>query len=348
VPESMKLLDRPAVTVLADRPAFDRLARAISVEKGLDYISSIELFQDGIERFTPRNAVTTGKVLEAIGVEKAEPTTKLLELHDGRVRALETAMPEALDGTRIVNGKVLITPDVETAPWLADPVERERRLHRIRAARVDGAFAGDNGRKAFAKADRDAVDTGWDMVATAEAENAVRQAQAQARAEAARLQAPLDQTQALRQEKLKLSAEVKSLDRSVEDLERQSREEKRAGRPDALIRHKIGQQLSAQREASKQLEQISENPRIELDSIPALRFVAERSEPAAKLLEQESSRASVRQLQAQINAAEAHVRRHPEVPFYEALNMAEQGKIMLAQDEPRMIQGPLVGPVTLD
>jgi hypothetical protein len=91
-------------------------------------------------------------------------------------------------------------------------------------------------------------------------------------------------------------------------------------------------------------------PRIELDSIRGYRVIAEQpDEPAVKVLDQESNRQSVRQLQAQIYAAEAHVRQHPEVKFLEALGLAEQGKIRLGQDEPaRTIRGPLVGPVTLD
>jgi hypothetical protein len=272
---------------------------------------------------------------------------KLLAAYTERkVKTLDTALLKAANGASVQEGRVLISPDQDVAPWLADPLERERRLRRMRAVRMDGAYHGDKGKVRFGKDDREAIEQGWDPVATAEFQNAERQARAQAQAEASRLQAPLDQTTALRQERLALEAEVKELDRQVEAKENADAEASRRGH--AKTGPPIGRLLERQRAVTKQLEQVSKDRRLELDSIPGYRFIAEQpDDPAVKLLEQESTRESVRQLQARINAAEAHVRRHPEVEFVEALNLAEQGKIMLAQDEPRTIRGPLV-PLTPD
>jgi hypothetical protein len=200
----------------------------------------------------------------------------------------------------------------------------------MRAARVDGTFHGDKGREHFRRVDREGLEQGWDPVATAEYENAARQAQARARAEAAAMQAPLSETQATRQESLRLEQQVKTLDSTVADLEGQRPELRRRGLSEAQVKHKIGLALAEKHDLTKRLEQVQKNGAMQLDSIPGYTFIAEQPEgDEKKLLEKVWTREETEALQREVNIARVYRLEHPEVDVLTSLEMAHEGKITL-------------------
>src|SRR5207244_2774722 len=146
--------------------------------------------------------------LEAIGVEpkRAGALTTLLEYHSDRVRTLETTLPNAPQGERVDSERVLLAPDFDHG-IMANPEERARRLAVARDNDLMGAYIGDKGASRFHAEDKAAVEAKWDLPRTLQRATEEREAKARARAEAAKLQAPLDQATALRQEKLKLETE---------------------------------------------------------------------------------------------------------------------------------------------
>jgi hypothetical protein len=328
-PESTNLATRSATKILADRPTMNLVAEAISTAKGLTYLDSLDAYQTRLEQLGPQASL--GDVL-GTDVGEVLPLVKLRQVHEGTERKLlDSELAKTTAGTaQVVGGRVIIPAGTDSAPWLADPVERERRLKRMQAARPDGQFTGDKGRDAFRKADREAIDQGWDLVGTAEFENAARQARAQARAEAAAMQAPLSETQAARQEALTLEQQVKTLDSTVADLEGQRPELRRRGLSDAQVKHKIGLALAERHEATKRLEQVQKGSAVQLESIPGYKFIAEQPEgDEKKLLERVVTREETAKLQAEVNMARAYRLAHPKVTILESLNLAHEGRLTL-------------------
>jgi hypothetical protein len=328
VSEATNLRDRSAVKVLADEPVMDRLADAVAKSTGLSYLDSLERYQTRLEALGP--AATVGEVLGKDATEIL-PAVKLLEAYTERTqRTLDTALSNAADGAQVVEGQVLISPDTDTAPWLADPLEHERRLRRMRAARQDGAFHGDHGRAAFKKADREAIEVGWDPVATAEFENAARQARAQAQAEASQLQAPLDATAALRQERLQLDSELQTLDRRVEAAEAEAEDLKRRGVVNGQA-VPIGRLLERRREVAKRLERVTSDRRIELSSVPGYQVMLEQERAEVNALETDAADYSPL-VTANVENARKFMLEN-ECDFMTALDAVEDGKITLDRDE---------------
>jgi hypothetical protein len=321
-----------ATRLLADHDALNPLLEAVSKVTGLSYEDGLTAYQNRVEALGP--AATVGAVLGK-DAQEVLPMVRLLDAYTERKqRTLDTALLNASKGAQVVNGRVLISPDTDTAPWLANPEERERRLRRMRAVRMDGAYHGDQGRDRFKKDDREAIEQGWDPVATAEFQNAERQARAQSQAEASRLQAPLDQTTALRQERLNLDTELRELDRRVEETETADAEAKRRGHARSGV--PVGRLLERRREVAKRLELVSNDRRIELDSLPGWKVVLEaEKQTQVKSLETDEKGYSP-EIKARVRDANKFMLDNPGCDFIEALNAIEEGRTTLAQeDEPR-------------
>ena len=326
--EPTNLRDRSAMKVLADEPTMHRLADAVAKSTGLSYLDSLERYQTRLERLGP--AATVADVLDD-DAGQILPTVKLLEAYTERThRTLDTALSNAASGAQVVEGRVMISPDTDTAPWLADPLEQERRLRRMRAARQDGAYHGDHGRDAFKQADREAIEQGWDPVATAEFENAARQARAQAQAEASQLQAPFDATTALRQERLQLDSELQTLDRRVEAAEAEAEDHKRRGVVNGQA-VAIGRLLERRRDVAKRLERVTSDRRIELSSVPAYQLMLELERAEVKPLETDATGYSPLVMANVENARKFMLEN--ECGFMTALDAVEDGKITLDRDE---------------
>jgi hypothetical protein len=329
VSESTNLADRNATRVLADRPTMNLVAEAISTAKGLDFLSALDAYQTRLEQLGPQATLQA-----VLGTDAGEvlPLVKLRQVHQGaKQKLLDDAIITGGEGTaQVLRGRVMLAPDADVGVMLGNKEEFERRLQRMRAARVDGTFHGDKGREHFRRVDREGLEQGWDPVATAEYEAGVRQARARARAEAAAMQAPLTEVQAARQEQLRLEQAVRTLDSGIAHLEAQRPELRRRGLSEVQVKHKIGLALAEKHELTKRLEQAQNNNALQLDSIPGYTFIAEQPETEGKkLLEKVWTREETEALQREVNVARVYRLEHPEVDVLTSLEMAHEGKITL-------------------
>jgi hypothetical protein len=326
------LRERNATKVLADRPVMNRVAEAVSTATGLTYLDALDAYQNRLEALGPEATVES-----VLGTDAAQvlPLVKLLERNGERVhRTLEAAMPNAPEGERVRNlpstsgrvlAQVLLPSNADHGKLLANPEEAERRLARARAHDPGGSFAGDDGRARFTEEDKEAIEQAWDLPRSLERDDEVRSAQRLAKNEAGKLARPVAETQAVRAEKRQLEQEIRRLDGELE-----ANEAERAHNARRLVSNgrlaPIGTLLEARREASKRLEQIDADPRLQLDSIPG---PGRTGEPPSGGL---GIREKARKLQLEIDAATAYGQQHPEVPFLKALEMAERGEIRLSED----------------
>lgn len=96
------------------------------------------------------------------------------------------------------------------------------------------------------------------------------------------------------------------------------------------MKHKIGLALAEKQELTVKLEQVNNNPKIELSSVPGFTLLAEQPEAdGKKLLEKAFTREQTEELQREINAARVYRLEHPEVDVLTSLEMAHEGKIVL-------------------
>lgn len=184
MPTDSVLMGRPAYEVMGDRVALDRVVQAMCLEQpGLDYLAAIELFQSGWARLreSQGSGTTVAKVLEHAGIASTgvDRNVKLLERRD---RVVKVQLDSALAPMRAeaVNemGEVLLSADADFGKLLANPEERERRLARMRP--YEPGYGGDEGRKRFEHDDRLHIESGIDMVRTAERAQELAAAQAKA------------------------------------------------------------------------------------------------------------------------------------------------------------------------
>jgi hypothetical protein len=322
------LRERNATKVLADRPVMNRVAEAVSTATGLTYLDALDAYQNRLEALGPEATVES-----VLGTDAAQvlPLVKLLEQNGERVhRTLEAAMPNAPEGERVRNlpstsgrvlAQVLLPSNADHGKLLANPEEAERRLARARAHDPGGSFAGDDGRARFSEEDKEAVEQGWDLPRSLERDDEVRAAQRLAKNEAGELARPVAETQAVRAEKRQLEQEIRRLDGELEENEAE-----RAHNARRLVSNgrlaPIGTLLEARREASKRLEQVDADPRLQLDSIPG-------PGPIEPPPGGEGIREKTRKMQLEIDAATAYTQQHPETSFLKALEMAGQGVISL-------------------
>ncbi len=184
------LMDRPAYEVMQQHGEFDKIARGICLERGSeDYLAAVEDFTTAWENARAVNGPgqTVRQVLGIAGVNPAEVEAgvRLLERRDtGLKLQLDADMRAVTPADVPVNpmGQVMVTPDADMGALMVNPEERERRLARMRKADPRGAFGGpwdgEPGRKRFDAADKQWLEAGTDLPATAERANAIAAAKA--------------------------------------------------------------------------------------------------------------------------------------------------------------------------
>ncbi len=187
---TVALMDRPAYEVMQDHTEFDRIARAICLERGDDdYLGAVEAYTASWENARAVNGPgqTVRQVLGIAGVNPAEVEAgvRLLARRDTGLKfQLDADMRAVTPADVPVNpmGQVMVTPDADMGALMVNPEERERRLARMRKADPRGAFGGpwdgEPGRKRFDAADKQWLEAGTDLPATAERANAIAAAKA--------------------------------------------------------------------------------------------------------------------------------------------------------------------------
>jgi hypothetical protein len=190
-PPGGAMLDQPIRALFADRTQLNRVVEAISKDQAVDYLAALTKLHEGVDEArggTVRMALAAAR-LPTDGIEAG---LRLLERRDA---AADTAYFRALGSVEHTDARGLVLLDqgsdggapVDVGKALADPVEIERRLARIRKAQR--GWEGDEGRERFLEADRANLETGGDIVATAERAGKI----AAARSEANQVARHLDQ-----------------------------------------------------------------------------------------------------------------------------------------------------------
>ena len=352
------LLDRPALSLFPENGGdlreldLGRLVKTLEVQLGCDTTVAYNRFRDAAYSEGRESDISVRMVLEQIPdceVEQTPPLVRHLEQRgELEQRTLEAAAPLAVNEA-VHRGEVPGLPqgltehaylgkNANRGRMLTSAEELENRLHRARQHDPGGMFAGEEGREKFRTADRLSTEVGLDLARSYERRSELAAAHAK-RAEVARqLDRPLESVKRGRAKKRELEERVKLLDQAIGDVEKQRVEEKRAGRSDALLKQRVGVQLQEREEARKQLDQI--NPRTL--SLETITCTTEQPVEGEKKLQLDSERGRVvtleqrqatRKLQAEINAARAYRRAHPEVGLVQSLQMAEQGRIALDRAE---------------
>jgi hypothetical protein len=187
----LALMDRPAYEVMQDHTEFDRIARAICLERGDDdYLGAVEAYTAAWENARSVNGPgqTVAQVLSVAGIAPAEVEAgvRLLDRRDAGLKLQLDANVSAITPADVpvdAAGRVGLAPDADVGALLVNKEEMERRLARMKAADPRGRFGGpwddgDHGRQRFKDADRAWVEARLDLVATAERAQALAAAKA--------------------------------------------------------------------------------------------------------------------------------------------------------------------------
>ena len=184
---SMLLLDTDLADLfqIQNRVLLDRVVRAIALDTGEgEYIAggALDRLHAGVDStYGFAEPPTLRNALSRAGVD-VDFVESLLKLLDQCARAKQgtfdrVAGPKLLDVQVNTHGLVLLDqgqgdgrrePQTDVGAALADPVEFERRLARMRAADASGQYALDQGRELFRRDDRAHLEVGVDIVASAE------------------------------------------------------------------------------------------------------------------------------------------------------------------------------------
>ncbi len=180
----------PIRQLFEDSSAVNRLTRAVQLDSGLDFVSSLDRVHDAADRAAAEGGGTLGRLLEWAG--DADYLTETLTLLERRDAAVERALRDAT-GTKPANvtpdGMVRLDASADIGTLLHDPRERERRLRRAR--NVAGSYTGSDGRETFEEDDRRHLDAELDLVRTLELRAGVQAAQSQAQGVARQLDAAI-------------------------------------------------------------------------------------------------------------------------------------------------------------
>ena len=207
------MLDQDIRALFADRAGLNRVVEAISKDQAVDYLAALTKLHEGVDE---ARGGTVRMVLAAAGLptDGIEAGLRLLERRDA---AADRAYFRALGPVEQTDGRGLVLLDqgpgggapVDVGSALADPVEIERRLARIR--RAQAGWEGDDGRVRFLEADRANLEANRDIVATAERAGRIAAARSQANQVARRLdQAIREETDPSRRMRV-LDAEIAKL-----------------------------------------------------------------------------------------------------------------------------------------
>ena len=207
------MLDHDIRQLFADRAGLNRVVEAISKDQAVDYLAALTKLHEGVDEArggTVRMALAAAR-LPTDGIEAG---LRLLERRDA---AADRAYFRALGPVEQTDARGLVLLDqgpgggapVDVGKALADPVEIERRLARIR--RAQAGWEGDDGRARFLEADRANLEANRDIVATAERAGKIAAARSQANQVARRLdQAIREETDPSRRMRV-LDAEIAKL-----------------------------------------------------------------------------------------------------------------------------------------
>ncbi len=179
-------LDTPINAVFADRPALDRLIRAVQLDTGSSFVDTLDKLHEAATWSLNQGDGSLRSALAWAGdVGYLEPTLKVLERRDRVVQtAYERALGQQPDLKRDPFGRVLAdqggSEDTDIGVALHDAGERERRFARVR--KLDARFAGHGGRKDFEEQDVAFLQAGVDLVRTMEERHGGREHVAQQQA----------------------------------------------------------------------------------------------------------------------------------------------------------------------
>lgn len=161
-------LDIEYEKLVEDRPLFDRVVRAISMDRDFDYLQALEWLDNQFSRRLDHEPSSLRAVIEDSAVSLntfSRDVAEIAERDDKREAALEDAdgVGPAPEGEVLPNGQIMLADDADKARLLVDPVEHERAY--LAACELEDAYKGEEGRKQFDADFRQHVEAGLDLVA---------------------------------------------------------------------------------------------------------------------------------------------------------------------------------------
>jgi hypothetical protein len=156
--------------LVENRPLFDRVARAVSIELDVEYVRALEELDRWHSAGGPRDS---GEVTLATALEVAPVSADALSRDVKRLELADLEQEEAVAADRagetvdaVVDdlGQVRFSDEVDRARLLTDPYELAKAY--LEACDLDDAYRGEEGRHEFERDFRTQVEAGVDYIAT--------------------------------------------------------------------------------------------------------------------------------------------------------------------------------------